>query len=128
MFSRQLFNRQFLHFLLVGGINTVFGFAAFSALVWIGLQYPWAIAISTVAGILFNFQTIGRVVFGDAALHRLSRFVGVYMVLYLLNVLGVAALTMLHLNVYVANALVVGPIAILGYILQKRFVFTNKQI
>lgn len=123
MVVHQLLKYQFVHFLLVGGLNTAFGFSVFSALVWSGFSYMGAIALSTVAGVLFNFQTIGRLIFKDADWRRLTSFIVVYLVLYALNVLGVASLLQLGLNVYVSNAFVVGPIAVLGYLLQKRFVF-----
>ena len=110
---------------MVGGLNTAFGFSVFSALVWSGLPYAAAIALSTIAGVLFNFQTLGRLVFKDSDWRRLARFIVVYLVLYGLNVLGVAALVKLSLNVYLANALVVGPIAVLGYFLQKSLVFNR---
>ena len=120
-----IFKHQFVHFLLVGGLNTAFGFSVFSALVWSGLPYAVAIALSTIAGVLFNFQTLSRLVFKDSDWRRIARFIVVYLVLYGLNVLGVAVLVKLSLNVYLANALVVGPIAVLGYFLQKNLVFNR---
>ena len=74
-------------------------------------------------GVVFNFQTTGRIVFGNAQWSKMSRFALVYAVIYCLNVLGVALLLLLHLNIYVANALLILPLALLTYVLQQKLVF-----
>ena len=96
---------EFLRFLAVGVLNTVFAYTLFALLSWIGLAYPLAIGLATVVGVAFNFQSTGRLVFGQAPLSRFARFVGVYAVLYLLN----------------ASAVI--PLAMLAFLLQRRFVF-----
>jgi putative flippase GtrA len=123
---KRLFSHRFVNFLLVGGFNTTFGFSVFSLFVWMGIPYAWAIAMSTIVGVLFNFQTLGRLVFKDSDWRRIGRFTAVYLALYAINVGGVALLKHFGMNVYLANAIVVGPLAILGYVLQKNFVFTSK--
>ncbi len=115
--------RQFLKFLLVGGLNTAFGYGVFALLTWWGLPYPAAIGLATLAGIAFNFQSTGRLVFGNAPWQRAPRFVAVYAVVYVLNLGGVAALLHLGLNIYLANALVILPLALIAYMLQRKFVF-----
>ena len=114
---------RLLRFLLVGTLNAAFGYGIFALLVWLGLPYPAAIGLATVLGIAFNFQSTGRLVFGGAPLSRLARFVAVYAVVYLLNVAAVAALLHLGLNVYAANALVLLPLALIAFMLQRTFVF-----
>jgi putative flippase GtrA len=114
---------EFLRFLAVGVLNTLFGYGLFALLSWIGLPYPVAIGLATVIGVAFNFQSTGRLVFGQAPLSRFARFVGVYAFLYLLNVAAVALLLHQGLNVYLANASAVVPLAMLAFLLQRRFVF-----
>ncbi|MDR6535951.1 GtrA family protein [Variovorax soli] len=118
MISSQLFR-----FLMVGGLNTVVGYGIFAGFIWAGMPYPIAIGLATVLGIAFNFQSTGRLVFGGAPLSRIGRFVAVYGVVYLLNVGSVAALLRAGLNVYLANALVILPLALIAFLLQRRFVF-----
>jgi putative flippase GtrA len=120
-----LLNSQLLRFLLVGGLNTAVGYALFAAFTWGGLPYPLAIALATVLGVAFNFQSTGRLVFGGARLAQLGRFVAVYGVVDLLNVGSVAVLLRLGLNVYVANAVVLLPLALVAFMLQRRFVFAS---
>ena len=114
---------QFLRFLLVGLLNTAFGYGLFALLTWLGLAWPAAIGLATLGGIAFNFQSIGRFVFDGAPWSRMGRFTAVYALLYGLNVGAVALLLKLSINVYLANALVLGPLALAGYLLQRKFVF-----
>lgn len=114
---------QLVRFLLVGGLNTAVGYALFAVFVWAGLPYPLAIGLATVLGVAFNFQSTGRLVFGGAPLSQLGRFVAAYGVVYLLNVGAVALLLRSGLNVYLANALVILPLALVAFALQRRFVF-----
>ena len=117
-------NPQFLRFLLVGALNTAFGYGLFALLIWLGLPYPLAIGLATLGGIAFNFQTIGRLVFNAAKGSRRWRFVVVYGVVYLVNLGGVAVLLFFGSGIYVANGLMILPLAALAYLLQKKFVFT----
>lgn len=120
---RFMLNRQFIKFLLVGLLNTLFGYGMFALLTWLGIPYPAAIGLATLAGIAFNFQSTGRLVFGRAPQSRLVRFILVYLVIYCLNLMGVEIGLRLGLNIYVANALVLLPLALVAYLLQRKFVF-----
>ena len=55
---------KFVRFLLVGVLNTLFGYFSFATLIIIGLDYKLAALLATIIGVLFNFQTTGRLVFG----------------------------------------------------------------
>ena len=114
---------RFVRFLAVGGLNTAFGYTLFALLTWIGLPYPWAIGLGTIMGVLFNFQTTGRLVFGTANKHRLLRFVAAYAFMYVLNVSSVALLLDWGLNVYLAGALLLLPMAGVSYLTLRVFVF-----
>lgn len=120
-------NPQFSRFLLVGAVNTTFGYGLFALLTWTGLPYPLAIGLATLGGIAFNFQTIGKLVFkgtkGPIG-SRLWRFVCVYSVVYLINLCSVAGLLFSGVGIYLANGLMILPLAVLTYILQRKFVFT----
>lgn len=115
--------RQFAAFLVVGVLNTAFGYGCYALLVWLGVHYALAAFLSTVLGVLFNFQTIGRLVFRSHDHRRLWRFVGVYTATYGLNVAGLWALQKVGLNAYASGALLLLPMALLAFVLQKRLVF-----
>jgi putative flippase GtrA len=44
-----------LRFLLVGVLNTAFGYLLFALLLALGLKVPLALLLATVGGVLFNF-------------------------------------------------------------------------
>lgn len=114
---------RFARFLAVGGLNTAFGFAAYAALLALGFHYALAVALATVLGVLFNFRTYGALVFGGAGAHRLPRFVLVYLLLYVVNVTGIGLLSGTGVSDLVAGLLMLPPVAVLGYLLNSRFVF-----
>ncbi|RQR37809.1 GtrA family protein [Burkholderia sp. Bp9142] len=114
---------QLLRFLVVGGLNTLVGYSLFAVLTYAGLAYPAAIGLATVGGVLFNFQSVGRLVFDGAPRSSFWRFVGVYCVIYLLNLGGVRLLLGLDANIYIANALTLLPLSVIAFILNRRFVF-----
>ncbi len=116
---------RFIRFLAVGGLNTAFGYAIFALLSWLGLPYPIAIALATIIGVAFNYQSIRRLVFSDADSSRIWKFGLVYLFLYGVNVLLTGQMLRLGLSVYLANALLLVPIALMSFILQRKFVFST---
>ena len=122
------FSERFVLFLFMGGINTLFYYALYSILIYTGFHYAAAVGIATVCGVLFNFQTFGRVVFKDFHLALLWRFVCVYVVVYIVNVVGLKLLELVGLtDKYIAGGVLVLPMALLGYFLNKTFVFNRSK-
>lgn len=115
-------NHAFVRYLLIGGVNTAFGYSVFALLIFLGWHYSIALFFATVTGVVFNFQTFGIFVFGRREWRLIWRFLAVYGVLYAVNVLLVFVL-LNFLNVYEANALAIIFIAGLGYFLNRRYVY-----
>jgi putative flippase GtrA len=78
---------QVVRFLAVGVLNTAFGYVIFAAGVLAGLSSGIALAIAMVIGVVFNFFTLGRLVFDSRDPTRLPRFVGVYALTYVVNLM-----------------------------------------
>ena len=115
--------RQLTLFVLVGVLNTLFGYGCYALLVWLGLHYGLAALLGTVLGVLFNFRTTGRFVFQNHDNRLLGRFILVYAVGYGVNFAGLWALQKLDLDPYEGGALLLAPSALLTFLLQKRYVF-----
>lgn len=77
--------RSFIRFLLVGLLNSAFGYGLFAICLLVGLPPEAALLVATILGVLFNFFTTGRLVFGQAGGRKLIGFLSVYAVIYLLN-------------------------------------------
>ncbi len=114
---------RFVKFLLVGVLNTLFGYAVFALFVYLGFHYSLASLLSTILGVLFNFRTTGRLVFDNRNNFLLWRFAMAYTVVYGCNVGLLRMMDGYSVNMYVAGAVVVFPLALLSYFLNKRFVF-----
>ena len=120
---RTLFERRFVRFLLVGGINTAFGYGVFALLLFVGGHYALAALLSTVAGVIFNFFTTGRLVFVNRDNTRILRFVLIYGILYGWSVLMLRLGLLLGVNAYIVGAVLLLPNAFSAYFLQKHIVF-----
>jgi putative flippase GtrA len=107
----------------VGGINTVFGYAVFALFILMGLHYVLAALISTVCGILFNFKTTGTLVFKNKDNRLIFRFFGVYLFTYLINIGLLKLFDMAGVGSLVAGAIIVLPMAVVSFLLMRRFVF-----
>lgn len=114
---------QFIRFLFVGGINTLFGYGCFVFFIFTGAHYSVAVLLSTICGILFNFKTTGVIVFRNSDNNLIFRFVIVYGIIYFCNVAGLKWLIMNNINTYIAGASLLLPMAFLSFILQKKIVF-----
>lgn len=122
---RLLLAQRFVRFLLVGGLNTVFGYGVFAVLVLAGVPYAAAVFISTTLGVLFNFKSYGTLVFGSHDNRRIARFVAVYVVCYFLNVIPLWWAERNGFSVLVAGAIIALPIAAVGFVLNRRYVFNT---
>ena len=120
----HIYNNQIFRFLVVGGINTVFGYGIFALLLWLGLHYSIASLLSTVLGILFNFKTTGLIVFKSHDNRLILKFFGVYGIVYLLNILGLYLFDLIGVNPYYSGAIMILPMAALAFVLNKKFVFS----
>ncbi|GBF52509.1 hypothetical protein N0824_00355 [Microcystis sp. 0824] len=116
-----------VRFLLVGVVNTLFGYGVFALLFRLGLDERYSLLIATICGVLFNFKTIGAIVFKDQNNRLIARFIGVYLVIYLLNAESLRIVKMLGINMLVAQAVLVLPLAIVSYFLNKTFVFRGNR-
>ena len=121
------FDRRFVAFCLVGALNTVFGYSVFAALLYAGLHHALALLIATCAGVIFNFFSTGRMVFGSRQLSRLPRFVAVYGIVYVVNLALIELLLAAGAGPYAAGAISMVAATLAAYAMQSRFVFLKAE-
>lgn len=126
MLTSRIRENRFLRFLLVGGLNTAFGYGVFALSLFLGAHYAVAATLSTVLGVLFNFFTTGNLVFGRNDPSRLHRFVAVYVVTWAIGILALKAASALEVNLYVAGLVLLLPSAGLSFFLLRTFVFQER--
>ncbi|MEW5756395.1 MAG: GtrA family protein [Pseudomonadota bacterium] len=117
---------QFIRFLLTGVVNTLFSYCVFSLLLFLGFGAFAALLIASVCGILFNFQTIGRLVFRRLDARMLLRFFAVYIVVFVVNWAALKALMDLGASGYLAQAVLVPLVAVMSFLGHKFFVFNAR--
>lgn len=118
---------RWFRFLLVGGLNTAFGYAMFAALVLAGAPRLWAVIGATVLGALFNFRSIGGLVFARHDYALLPRFLAVYAGQCAINVGALALLGDAGFSPLAGQALLVPFLAAGVYVAMQRFVFRGPQ-
>jgi putative flippase GtrA len=119
----KIVSRRFIRFLLVGGLNTLFGFLAYSAFIALGLPTWAALLAGNLAGIAFNFFTIGGMVFWNLSLSRVPPFVLCYLVIYLINLGLIDWTSALVGGRILAQAILALPMAVVAYLILRSFVF-----
>jgi len=116
---------RFSRFLAVGVLNTVFGYTLYALLLYAGLHYSAALLLATVAGVLFNFRSTGRLVFKSRDDSLLWRFMAVYLASYLLNIGCLRLLHVAGVGPYLAQGLLLPPMTVLTFALNRAFVFRS---
>ncbi|MBO7605829.1 MAG: GtrA family protein [Elusimicrobiaceae bacterium] len=117
-------SKYFARFLVSGVINTAFGYFAFAFFIFIGCGDFTAPLFSTISGIIFNFNTIGGMVFGDRSKKLFWRFCLVYGIVYIFQVIGLKLFAACGVeNRYLSGFILIFPGALLSYFLNKKFVF-----
>ena len=116
-------HKQLFRFILVGVLNTGFGYSVFVLLSWIGLGASTALLIATIMGVLFNFVTTGRLVFNNRDIRLLCRFLVAYALVYLINLALLTFMQMRGLAAIPAQGLCLLAMVPVSFVLQKLFVF-----
>lgn len=119
--------KQFFLFLIVGSLNTLFSYSIFALLISLNLHYTLAILISTCLGVLFNFQTTGRIVFQNKNRNLLFQFICLYIFLYIINVILFRIIHQYLDNLYLVGAIVSLLMAGLSFYMNKRYVFRSAE-
>lgn len=115
---------KFIRFILVGCLNTVFGYCVYCILIFIGLSFVWATLVSQIIGVLFNFMTTGTLVFENTDKRLLFTFSLSYIVTYFINI-GVNKTLQICLgyNEYITGLGATIVAALCSFLILKLFVY-----
>jgi putative flippase GtrA len=122
---KGVLKHQFVRFILVGVLNSAFGYTCYALFLGAGLNYALALLLATFLGVIFNFKSTGALVFGSHNNRLIFRFVCSYAVVYLVNAAGIKVLAQFGISHYLGGALLLIPMAVAAYALNKRFVFCH---
>lgn len=114
----------FVRFLIVGVLNTAFGYTVFGGMLSLGCQRTVALLLATIAGVLFNFRTVGVAVFRNSEPRLFLRFVAGYSVVFAVNASLLEALVRgLEWSPMVAQAASLPVMAVVGFLTMRTLVF-----
>ena len=121
----EFIQSKLVKFLTVGILNTLFGYAVFAILLFVGFAYPVALFLATIIGVIFNFFNFGKVVFSDHCdWMKFLKFVAVYVAIYAVNGVGLRILVQYFmLNPYVGQLICMTPSVLLSWFLMNYWTF-----
>lgn len=117
--------RRFAKFLLVGGLNTGFGYGVFVLVFLLTGKAPIAVIVSTLLGVCFNFLSTGKLVFNTIQPQRIVPFLLVYAAQLGLNILLLRILEQAGLPILLAQILILPVLAVASYLALRQFVFAQ---
>ncbi len=124
----SFWENQFLRFLCIGAINTLFGYFAYAFLVILRIDYRIALTISTIAAVLFNFHTNGRFVFRNTGRTVLLKFIFLNVIMYIVNQGLLISCVSLGIGELISQAFIVPVIVISSFIANKLWVFKAREV
>ena len=122
--SFKKIDEKFFKFLFVGILNTAFSYFLYVVFVTLGLKANIALFFQYVIGVLWNFKTTGSIVFNNKKNYLIFKFIASYIFTFIINSICLSYLVT-FLNDYLAQALLILPIALLSFIILKYWVFKS---
>lgn len=118
---------RLLKFLGTGILNTVFGYSVYAILLFVSTPYPVALLLATVAGVVFNYISFGRLVFREqGSWIAFGKFVIAYALAYAVNlVLLWVLVAYFGFNPYFAQLACIPPNILLTWLLMNYWVYRN---
>ena len=114
-----------VRFVIVGGLNTLFGYGLFVAFYLLSHHRQWSLVASTVIGVLFNYFTTGRLVFANRGFRAMIPFFMGYGVVLLGNMALLEVLTRVGVRTLVAQAVALPAMVALSYVINRYVVFAG---
>lgn len=115
-------SKKFLLFVLVGSLNTAFGFLLYSIFLFLEFRSVLAMLFATVIGVFFNFYSLKSFVFNDRVGFIFKYFFS-YAIVYALNATCLLYLTTFGLDQYFAGFLSICFSVIPNFLLCKHYVY-----
>ncbi len=109
--------RRFVRFVLVGFVNTAFGYSVFAALILIGVPPQPSLVVAYAIGILWNFGTHARLVFYQKGFGKLPLYVLTYLGILAFNSASLQGMLWSGVPPLVGQAILAPISAVLAFIL-----------
>ena len=118
-------DEKFFKFIFVGILNASFSYAIYAFFILIGLVANLALFFQYIIGVLWNFKTTGTIVFKNKNNKLIFKFIASYVLTFAINSVLLALLTKI-INPYLAQAILIMPVALITFIILKKWVFKQE--
>ena len=108
---------RFAKFILIGLVNTAFGYAVFAVLILFQTPPQPALALTFVIGVTWNYLFHARLVFGQSGFTGIPAYIGSYFLIYGFNSISLGFLLRAGLNPLVAQAILAPIAAVISFVL-----------
>jgi putative flippase GtrA len=114
-------------FLFVGLVNTIVGYATYGSLILLKVPYLAALLLATIAGVIFNYFSVGRLVFRSrGGLIIFGKFIAAYGVVYCINATALEiSIKHFQIDPYSGQALCVPLSVLISWLLMNYWVYKN---
>ena len=118
---------KLIKFISVGATNTIAGYSVYALLIMLNISYLTSLLLATIIGVVFNYFSIGRLVFkSEGGSITFVKFVVTYGIIYLINAAALSTLiTIFQVGAYVGQVLCVPISAFISWILMNYWVYKN---
>ncbi|WP_059119621.1 GtrA family protein [Vibrio sp. MEBiC08052] len=118
-----IFQFEFIKYLFIGLVNTIFGYSVYSIFIYIGLDYSIALMMATVIGVIFNYNTYRQILFNKKSKKTIFiKFLSSYIIVYFVNLILLDHLNLLF-NEYISQIICIPPVVIFNWVIFKYWVF-----
>ena len=121
----MLIDSKFLKFLIVGGFNTALNYLIWAFFIYLGLGYFLATTFSLIIGLVINYKSQAKFVFGGGSNRSFYLYVIGWLIIYLFNVGLLGFLISMGVETYLAGAVLVPVMAVLSFLVLRYIVFRD---
>lgn len=124
-YTKKPANLKKIRFLTVGLLNTIFGYGVYSLLIYFEFYQEYALLLSTISGIIFNYFSFRGLVFKiPITVEGIAKYIFTYCILYFFNVWALSmSYEWIVSNSYIAQLICLPFLVLISWILMNRWVF-----
>ncbi len=117
---------EFAKYILLAINNLFINYVIFSCAVYVSGDYIVSISVASASSLIINFMTLKNILFKKTIGSFLFfRYLSAYFVCYIFNLILLKIFIQFNLSIYISGLIALPPSALLGFLLVKKFVFTN---
>lgn len=116
-------NRYLARFIVVGFLNTIFGYSVFLTLLLAGYAGPVALLVATGAGFVWNYFSYSKGLQGALSFVSVFRYILTFIIIYVTNVSAFNLLRTVIRHDWLAQMICLPLVALLTAVLFRLWVF-----